>query len=142
MEVYRPVIGGRPASSAYAMPCGTSRVLSTTPATTSLASHSRRYDEGLSPRASLNIGTYISPAVQVNECRVCLPSAPASSPPMGEQDRLSPGRCRHHAHVDHVEPQAADPLDQPGQGTPVRQFGPQRGRAGTYGDLAILELRT
>ena len=42
MEVYRPVIGGSPASSAYAMPCGTSRVLSTIPATTSLASHSRR----------------------------------------------------------------------------------------------------
>ena len=42
MEVYRPVIGGRPASSAYAIPWGTSSVLSTIPATTSLASHSRR----------------------------------------------------------------------------------------------------
>ena len=42
MDVYSPVIGGRPASSAYAMPCGTSSVLSTTPAMTSLASHSRR----------------------------------------------------------------------------------------------------
>ena len=42
MDVYRPVIGGRPASSAYAMPCGTSSVVSTTPATMSLASHSRR----------------------------------------------------------------------------------------------------
>ena len=36
------VFGGRPASCAYAMPCGTSSVVSTTPATTSLASHSRR----------------------------------------------------------------------------------------------------
>ena len=42
MEVYSPVIGGRPASSAYAMPCGTSSVVRTTPATTSLDSHSRR----------------------------------------------------------------------------------------------------
>ena len=42
MEVYRPVIGGRPASSAYAMPWGTSRVVSTTPAMTSFTSHWRR----------------------------------------------------------------------------------------------------
>ena len=45
MDVYKPVIGGRPASSAYAMPCGTSRVVSTTPAMTSFSSHCRRYDE-------------------------------------------------------------------------------------------------
>ena len=45
MDVYKPVIGGRPASSAYAMPCGTSRVVSTTPAMTSFSSHWRRYDE-------------------------------------------------------------------------------------------------
>ena len=42
MDVYRPVIGGSPASSAYAMPCGTSSVVSTTPAMTSLTSHRRR----------------------------------------------------------------------------------------------------
>ena len=30
--VYRPVIAGRPASSAYAIPCGTSKALSTSPA--------------------------------------------------------------------------------------------------------------
>ena len=42
MDVYSPVIGGKPASSAYAMPCGTSSVLRTIPAMTSLASHSRR----------------------------------------------------------------------------------------------------
>jgi hypothetical protein len=29
MEVYGPVIGGRPASSAYAMPCGTSPTIGT-----------------------------------------------------------------------------------------------------------------
>ena len=40
--VYSPVIGGKPTRSAYAMPCGTSSVLSTIPATRSLASHSRR----------------------------------------------------------------------------------------------------
>ena len=38
-EVYTPVIGGGPASSAYAMPRGTSKVVSTTPAMMSLASH-------------------------------------------------------------------------------------------------------
>src|SRR5688572_10725085 len=41
--VYRPVIGGSPANSAYAMPCGTSRVVSTTPATRSLTSQRRWY---------------------------------------------------------------------------------------------------
>jgi hypothetical protein len=41
IEVYKPVIGGKPASSAYAMPCGTSRVVSTTPAMMSRASHMR-----------------------------------------------------------------------------------------------------
>ena len=40
--VYSPVITGRPASSAYAMPCGTSSVVSTMPATTSLRSHAIR----------------------------------------------------------------------------------------------------
>src|SRR6266576_268077 len=39
------------------MPSGTSRVVSTLPATTSLTSHSRRKDESLRPRPSLNIGT-------------------------------------------------------------------------------------
>src|ERR1700746_3600363 len=120
MEVYRPVIGGSPASSAYAMPCGTSRVLSTIPATTSLPSHSRRY--GKSPRASLNIGTYIPAAVQINECRVCPPAASASSPPVGDLGWLLLWRPRHHAHVDDIESQAADPFDQPGQSAPVRQL--------------------
>src|ERR1041384_663247 len=44
IDVYRPVIGGRPASSAYAMPCGTRTAVSTMPATTSFASHRERYD--------------------------------------------------------------------------------------------------
>src|SRR5215831_19978743 len=40
------------------MPCGTSRVVSTTPATMSLASHSRRYDEiARSPGTQRNIAT-------------------------------------------------------------------------------------
>src|SRR5690348_12540985 len=39
------------------MPCGTSRVVSTIPATMSLASHWRRYDERLRPRAIEIIGT-------------------------------------------------------------------------------------
>ena len=38
----QPVIGGSPASSAYAMPCGTSRVVSRFPAMTSLTSQRRR----------------------------------------------------------------------------------------------------
>jgi hypothetical protein len=36
IDVYRPVTAGSPASSAYAMPCGTSKADRTTPATTSL----------------------------------------------------------------------------------------------------------
>ena len=41
IDVYRPVIAGSPASSAYAMPCGTSRAVSTRPATTSLGNQAR-----------------------------------------------------------------------------------------------------
>ncbi len=37
--VYRPLTGGRPASSAYAIPCGTKMAASTTPATRSDRSH-------------------------------------------------------------------------------------------------------
>ena len=40
--VYRPVTAGRPANSAYAMPCGTRIAASTRPAVTSDRSHSRR----------------------------------------------------------------------------------------------------
>ncbi len=42
--VYNPVTGGRPASSAYAMPCGTRIAASTTPATRSNRSHDRSYE--------------------------------------------------------------------------------------------------
>src|SRR6476646_8146015 len=40
-------MAGRPASSAYAMPCGTSNVVNTRPATTSFGSHSRRYSRSM-----------------------------------------------------------------------------------------------
>jgi hypothetical protein len=43
--VYRPVIAGRPASSAYAIPWGTRSAVRTSPATRSLESQLRRYDE-------------------------------------------------------------------------------------------------
>ena len=39
---YKPVIAGSPASSAYAIPCGTNNVTSTSPATTSWESQERR----------------------------------------------------------------------------------------------------
>jgi hypothetical protein len=58
----------------------------------------------------------------------------------GDLGLLSFG-LRHETHVDYVESQAVDPLHQPGQSAPIRQFGPEGGRAGTYGYLAILELR-
>src|SRR4029450_7964666 len=62
MDVYRPVIGGRPASSAYAIPWGTSSAVSTSPATRSLESQLRRYDEsrrspGATERSSSPIRT-------------------------------------------------------------------------------------
>src|SRR4051794_4299141 len=45
IDVYRPVIGGKPASSAYAIPCGTSKAVSPTPAPTSDRSHRALYDD-------------------------------------------------------------------------------------------------
>ena len=42
--MYRPVTAGSPASSAYAMPCGTSSADSTNPATMSFDNQARRYD--------------------------------------------------------------------------------------------------
>src|SRR5664279_2380927 len=44
IEVYRPVIGGRPANSAYAIPCGTSRAVRINPAVRSFPNHPGRYD--------------------------------------------------------------------------------------------------
>ena len=73
MDVYRPVIGGRPASSAYAMPCGTSSVVSTTPATMSLASHSRWYDEiARSPGTTPNMRTTPRPCSDIATAICCL----------------------------------------------------------------------
>jgi hypothetical protein len=50
--VYSPVIGGKPASSAYAIPCGTSKAVRTSPATTSERNQRARYDD-----SSVNPGT-------------------------------------------------------------------------------------
>ena len=44
MVVYRPVTGGSPASSAYAMPWGTRIAASTMPATMSARAQDRRYE--------------------------------------------------------------------------------------------------
>jgi hypothetical protein len=65
----------------------------------------------------------------------------ASSGHRDAPGRLSPGRWGHQAHVDYIESQAVDPLDQPGQRAPIRQFGPEGGAAGPYGDFAVVELR-
>ena len=42
--MYRPVIAGSPASSAYAIPWGTSKAVRTSPAVTSLESQRAWYD--------------------------------------------------------------------------------------------------
>jgi len=55
--------------------------------------------------------------------------------------RLSPGRWGHKAHVDYIESQTVDPLDQAGQSASIRQFGPEGGGTGPYGDFAVVELR-
>jgi hypothetical protein len=65
----------------------------------------------------------------------------ASSGHRDAPGRLSPGRWGYQAHVDYIESQAVDPLDQAGQRAPIRQFGPEGGAAGPYGDFAVVELR-
>jgi hypothetical protein len=74
-----PVIGGRPAGSAYGRPCRTSSVVSTT-ATTSRASHLRRQDEtACSPGAGPNMDTTSRP---------CSDTAAATFP-CGQAGRLT-----------------------------------------------------
>src|SRR4029079_15507437 len=65
-------MAGRPASSAYAMPCGTSSVVSTRPATTSFGSHSRRYSRSMR-----------TPAGPVIEFAVFSPAASATATTIG-----------------------------------------------------------
>jgi len=44
------------------------------------------------------------------------------------------------ADVNHFEPQAVDPLHQPGEGCLIRQPGAKGGRAPAYGDFAVVEF--
>src|SRR3954447_23058219 len=55
IEVYRPVIGGKPASSAYAIPCGTRSAVSTSPAMTSWRSQLALYDESVASPGSVRV---------------------------------------------------------------------------------------
>ena len=77
MVVYSPVIGGRPASSAYAIPCGTSSAVSTNPATRSWRSHSGLYDHKLAmPGATRAITGSVRVEASGMDCIV-----PPMSPP-------------------------------------------------------------
>jgi hypothetical protein len=85
-----PVIGGRPAGSAYGRPCRTSSVVSTT-ATTSRASHLRRQDEtACSPGAGPNMDTTSRP---------CSDTAAATFP-CGQAGRLTHAGVKPSASLD------------------------------------------
>jgi hypothetical protein len=45
------------------------------------------------------------------------------------------------AHVNHLKPEAGDPLHEPGKGSLIRQLGTKGGRARAHGELAVLEYR-
>src|SRR6187397_43940 len=66
MVVYSPVIAGRPASSAYAIPCGTSSAVRTRPATRSWRSHRGSYDHRLARPGATRA---ITGSVRVDSCR-------------------------------------------------------------------------
>ena len=51
------------------------------------------------------------------------------------------GWRRQPLHVEHFEPEAGDPLQQPGKCSLVGQLGTKGGRARTRGDLAVVEFR-
>lgn len=63
---------------------------------------------------------------------------PASS---SGRDRSLVGGRRYEMQVDHVKPEAGDPLHEPGKGPPIRQFSAQGRGAVAHGDLAVVELR-
>jgi hypothetical protein len=48
---------------------------------------------------------------------------------------------RHEARVDDFQPQAGDPLHEPGQGGLIRQLGAKGRHIRADGDLAVIEFR-
>jgi hypothetical protein len=52
--------------------------------------------------------------------------------------RSAPGSCQ--AHVEQVESQAGDPLQESLEGALIWYFGAKRGRAGAHADVAVVEL--
>ena len=46
----------------------------------------------------------------------------------------------HQVQINDFQPEADDPLDQPGQGSLVGQFSAENGRLRARGDLAVVEL--
>jgi hypothetical protein len=52
-----------------------------------------------------------------------------------------PGRWRHQVHVDHFQPEAGDPLHQPGESSLIGQLSAKGCGSRADGDLAVLELR-
>jgi hypothetical protein len=68
---------------------------------------------------------------------------PCGSGGSGLRDQLLAGwwRC-HEVHVDDFEPEAGDPLNEPGQGRLIGQFGAEGCHSAAYGDIAIVEFRT
>jgi hypothetical protein len=47
----------------------------------------------------------------------------------------------HEVHVDDLEPEAGDPLDEPGEGRLIGQFSAERCHPPAYGDVAVIEFR-
>ena len=60
----------------------------------------------------------------------------------GLRDWLLAGwwRC-HEVHVDNFEPEAGDPLNEPGEGRLIGQFGAEGCPPPGYGDIAVVEFR-
>ena len=52
------------------------------------------------------------------------------------------GRGRHEMHIDNLKPEAGDPLQQPGEGPPIRQLGAEHRGTATHSDFTVIEFRT
>jgi hypothetical protein len=50
-------------------------------------------------------------------------------------------RLGQEVHVGQFKPEASDPLQEPGEGCLIGQFGAKGGRARAYGDLTVVEFR-
>jgi hypothetical protein len=48
---------------------------------------------------------------------------------------------RHEVHIDHFKAEAGDPLQQPGEGSPIRQLGAENRGTALPSDFAVIEFR-